>query len=799
MTFFDLARIGSGLPVAETIDELPHLLESSATLVIQAPPGTGKTTLVPPALANFLASHPGLDNPGKVIITAPRRVAVRAAAKRLAYLDGSRLGERVGYSIKGEHKPGSLVEFVTPGVLLRRLLKDPELAGVSAVAIDEVHERQLDSDLILGMLIELTQLRDDFYLAAMSATLDAAKFAGLLGAPILETPAVTHPLTVTYSPHNGRAGCTREFLQHLADLALAATQAHAPHSTLVFVPGVREVDAVIGCLNRSPYPVLPLHGSLTSKEQDAALAPVREQGEEVPRIIVATSIAESSLTVPGVRTVIDSGLSRVPRRDSQRGMTGLVTISAAQSTVDQRAGRAGREGLGTVIRAYSQADYQHAAAHITPEIATSDLTQAALWLACWGSPDLPLPDQPPAAALQAARETLATLRAIDESRAPTPLGRRLATLPMDPRLGRALLECGPQAAPTIAVLADQPTGDIARQRAPQREVARLRRLIDAEEHNRNGATDPGVITGMAYPLRVAKRQGEDYLLASGTRAWLPPDSGLAGADWLAIAEVTRARSGAGRSGAVIRAAARITEADALEIIGVTETTEATFEGGKLRGRTVRRAGKIELSSAPTQLSAAEAAPAIASAIRTHGLGLFTFSEKAQGLMERMRFLHKQLGDPWPDPVKADPEFWLGPELDALAHGTAPSRLDMYPALQRLLPWPEAARLDELAPANLAVPSGSHPRISYAEGRPVTRVKLQECFGLAQSPECAGVKVLFHLLSPAGRPLAVTDDLTSFWSGPYAQVRAEMRGRYPKHPWPEDPWSAPATARTKKRM
>lgn len=811
MTFFDLASVGSGLPVADNIGELPSLLDSSNanTLVIQAPPGTGKTTLVPPALSNFIrqqASPHSPSNadltptPGKVIVTAPRRVAVRAAAKRLAYLDGSPLGERVGYTIKSEHKPGSLVEFVTPGVLLRRLLRDPELTGVAAVAIDEVHERQLDSDLILGMLIELSQLRDDFYLTAMSATLDAKKFATLLQAPVLETPAVTHPLDISYAPHNGRAECTPEFLKHLANLAAKATKDNAPHSTLVFVPGVREVDTVIGHLSHSPYPTFPLHGSLTSKEQDAALTPTQNSSSNNDqRIIVATSIAESSLTVPGVRTVIDSGLSRVPRRDSQRGMTGLVTISAAQSTEDQRAGRAGREGPGTVIRAYSQSDYQHAAAHITPEIATSDLTQAALWLACWGSPDLPLPDQPPAAALEQAQETLISLHALTEDGDVTDIGEQLATLPMDPRLGRALIECGPSAAPVIVVLADQPRGDIARQQAPHKDVNRLTKLVTKADSPYADTTDPGIITALAYPLRVARKQGDDYLLASGTRAWLPPDSSLKGAEWLAIAQVTRVKSGAGRAGATIRAAARLTEQDALDIIGVTTTTEATFDGGKLRGRTIKRAGAIELSSAPTKLSPDQAAPSIAQAIRTHGLSLFTFNDKAQQLLERMEFLHTQLGDPWPNPATADPEFWLGPELDAMAHGTPPSKIDMYPALQRLLPWPEANDLDDLAPARLFVPSGSHPRINYAEGRPVTRVKLQECFGLAESPECAGVKVQFHLLSPAGRPLAVTDDLASFWSGPYSQVRAEMRGRYPKHPWPEDPWTAPATARTKNRM
>lgn len=779
-SIFDLPTIGRGLPVADDIDRLPGLLSATGRLVVQAPPGTGKTTLVPPALANYL------EAPGKVLVTAPRRVAVRAAARRLAQLDGSRIGDKVGFSIRGEHHPGTHVEFMTPGVLLRRLLGDPELAGVGAVAIDEVHERQLDTDLVLAMLLELAELRDDLALVAMSATLDAQRFARLMNAGVLDTPAVTYPLETHYEPHPGRAGCTREFLAHLSKQAKLVRD-DTGHSVLVFVPGVREVEHVCAQIPGA----LPLHGRLTSAEQDRALTPT-----DSPRIIVSTSIAESSLTVPGVRAVVDSGLSRVPRRDAARGMTGLVTVSAAQSTVDQRAGRAGREGPGTVIRAYAQSDYQHAAAHITPEIATSDLTEAALMIAAWGGgTDFPLPDKPPHNAWAQAQDALEDIGAVHDGTI-TALGTRLSRLPLHPRLGRALIECGPQAAPTIAVLSDSPSGNIAAVQPPQREVKHLEKLVSTG----SGISDAGIITGLAFPQRIAKKVNDsEYLLASRTRAWLPPGTSIHASEWLAIADVSVAKSGAGKAGSVIRAAATISEPDALEIIGVDETITATFTGGKLQGRAIKRAGPIELSSTPVKVPPDNAAAALADGIRTQGLTLFTFSDKAQALRERMSFLHEQLGDPWPDVESADPEYWLGPELDALAHGASPKSVDMYQALQRLLPWPEANSMDELAPARLAVPSGSHPRIDYSTGRPVVRVKLQECFGLAESPECAGIRVQFHLLSPAGRPLAVTDDLKSFWSGPYAGVRADMRGRYPKHPWPEDPWSAQATARTKNRI
>lgn len=767
---FDLSSIGAGLPVAETVGYLPELIDATGSLVVEAPPGTGKTTLIPPALAN----HVG----GKVLVTAPRRVAVRAAARRLAQLDGSRLGERVGFSVRGEHHDGSLVEFMTPGVLVRRLLADPELDGVSGVIVDEVHERQLDTDIVLGMLVELTQLRDDLRVVAMSATLDAQRYAELLGgAKVLSTPAVTHPLHISYAPHPGRTAATREFYDHLAELAVSAVAEHG-QSALVFVPGVREVERVVAAAGGQ---AVPLHGRLTASEQDAAL-----RRSEVPRVVVSTAIAESSLTVPGVRIVVDSGLSRVPRRDSQRAMTGLVTLSEARSTADQRAGRAGREGPGHVIRAFPESDYQKFSPHITPEILTSDLTDAALTLACWGTPrgaGLPLLDAPPPAALADAEDILRSLGAVDTEGRATDTGCVLSRLPLDPRLGAALHRHGAGAAGTVAVLADSPRGDVEKARVDKRAERRLTHLVgDA------GPVPVGAVVASAYPLQVAKRvnTGDDYLLASGTRARLPQNLGLNGAEWLAVAEV-------GRTGqhATIRAAARLDEATALEAIGVNEEIVAFLDGGKIRGRRIRRAGAIELSSTPVQVPAEQAVDALAATVSVDD---FTFSDKAAALRDRLQFLHDRLGAPWPDPQTVD----LTPELQHIARGIPISKIDVYPALQRLLPWPEAAHLDELAPERLQVPSGSNPRISYAEGRPVVRVKLQECFGLATSPECAGVRVQFHLLSPAGRPLAVTDDLASFWSGPYDGVRKDMRGRYPKHPWPENPWSAQATARTKHR-
>lgn len=772
---FNLSRIGRGLPIAGRLSEL-----QPGNMVIQAPPGTGKTTVIPPAMANLLD--------GLVIVTAPRRVAVRAAAHRLAQLDNSRVGDRVGYSIKGEHHPGSRVEFVTPGVLLRRLQRDPALDGVAAVLVDEVHERQLDTDLALAMLIELSQLRDDFCVVAMSATVDVAAFAELLDAPVVATPAVIHPLEIRYAPHPGRVGCTHEFLYCLADAAHAAV-AETGHSALIFVPGVREVTTVVDYLS-GRTPALPLHGSLTSTEQDRALRPSAS-----PRIVVSTSIAESSVTVPGVRIVVDSGLSRIPRRDASRGMTGLVTVSAAQSTCQQRAGRAGREGPGLVIRGFSAEDFAHAPAHITPEIQTRDLAEAALQMACWGAgKDFPLPTAAPIAAMEQAWKTLEELGAVVSGQV-TALGHKLARLPLDPRLGRALVECGSGAATTIAVLSDSPRGNLSQASPPAKEVRRLAALVEDSP-----PVPAGVVTALAFPSRIARRVGNtnDYLLVSGTRATLPAGLGLDDSEWLAIAEVTRQKNNqAGKSGALIRAAARLD--DPLRLVPITEQVKATIEGGRVRCWKVTRAGAIELSTTPYPVDPAIAAEALGADINfTVIRKIFHFNKAAEELLERIEFLHAQLGDPWPDVRQADPLLWLGPELDAVAHGANATSLDMHAALQRLLPWPEAQHFEKLAPTRLCVPSGSSIKVDYGEAKPIVRVKLQECFGWAESPTCAGVKVLFHLLSPAGRPLAVTDDLASFWSGPYAQVRAEMRGRYPKHPWPEDPWNAVATARAKKR-
>jgi ATP-dependent helicase HrpB len=878
---FRLEVLGSGLAFGHSLGDLAEALRAGgpgATAVVQAPPGTGKTTLVPPLLANLALSAAWQQGHGagaRIIVTQPRRVAARSAARRLAALDGCRLGDRVGYTVRGERQtgPGTLIEFVTPGILLNRLLADPGLETASAVILDEVHERGLETDLLLGMLTEVRLLRGDLALVAMSATLDAPRFAALLGgggdaadgnatdhdgggpAPVVDCPSALYPLEVDWVPaavpRLDERGVTRAFLDHVADTA-ASSQAEALASgrdvdALVFVPGAREVSYVAGRLRgRTRADVMELHGQIGPAEQDRAVSG-REPGGS-PRIIVSTSLAESSLTVPGVRLVIDSGLSRELRRDAGRGMSGLVNVSCSRASAEQRAGRAARQGPGRVVRCYDQKTFGAAPAHPTPEIAIADLTGAALVLACWGSPagrGLALPDAPPRAAMDAAVEVLRELGAVAPDGFATELGKTLARVPADPRLARALLDGAAAvgnrtAAEAVALVA----GD---QRASGADLPRLlaalrtgkdpgsrrwaddvRRMETIARQERSAVARPamtgavmpreavGFVVALAFPDRVARRVPGDgperYLLSSGTRAGLPAGSSLSGHEWLAVAEVSRAqgRDAAG-TGAVIRSAAPLT-ADTAEVAArhlLADTVEARFSQGRVTARRERRLGAIVLSSTPVRPSAAEGRAAVARALGKEGLGTIGWSTAAEALRRRLALLHRELGDPWPDVSEAALltrlDDWLAPELEALAGGAATSGIDLTDPLRRLLPWPDAARLGELAPERLEVPSGSRVRIDYpavgdAGARPVVAVKLQECFGWDQTPRLVGgrVPVLFHLLSPARRPLAVTDDLASFWSGPYAQVRAEMRGRYPRHPWPEDPWTAPATARTKNR-
>ncbi|GAB2549881.1 ATP-dependent helicase HrpB [Leucobacter ruminantium] len=872
---FDLDAIGAGLPVAATRAELERAATTGAA-VVTAPPGTGKTTFVPPLVANLVAARGG----GTTLLTQPRRVAVRAAASRIASLDGGAVGDIVGFTVRGERKvgPGTRIEALTPGVLLRRLIADPGLDGVGAVILDEVHERSVEGDLLLGMVAEVRALRDDLLVVAMSATLDAERIAEILGegsspAPVVDVPSPLHPLRVDYRPFDGarltERGVSRDYLAHLAATAAkeqAAAAAHDPDAcdALVFVPGAREVDEVVRLLRtetareaactdgehrrvevpilseRQRVEVLPLHGRIPAREQDRAVRG-RAPGDP-PRIVVSTSLAESSLTVPGVRLVIDSGLAREVRRDRARDMTGLVTVSASRASAEQRAGRAARQGPGRAVRVYSETDFARMPAAAAPEIASADLVDTALLLAAWGTPGgegLALPTPPPPQAMARAQAVLHTLGLTDAAGRVTSDGAEVARMPVGVREARALLEGVRElrdptsVSEVVAAVSDdhrEPGADLPRLlrelrsgRAPgaerwRREARRLARLVppptasDPEAEGPGLADASGAVLALARPEWIARRTGEgsrSYLFASGTRAALPERSGLIGVEWLSVREVQRADGrAADGTGAVIRLAAPLPEEDALRFGDALTTHErvARIVDGRVRVREERRLGAIPLASAPASPTRDDTGPALAAHLRETGLAALDWREEAIRLRARLALLRRELGDPWPavddDALLDGLERWLGPDLDRMRPDASLGGIDVAAALARLLPWPEATRLLELAPERLAVPSGSHIRIDYPrpgddDALPVVAVKLQEAFGLADTPRLVDgrVPVLFHLLSPARRPLAVTADLSSFWNGPYREVRKEMRGRYPKHPWPENPWTAQATART----
>ena len=827
---FDLAHIGAGLPVAAHAAAITEALTSGAA-VIEAPPGTGKTTFVPPLVANRCA--------GRVIVTQPRRVAARAAAARLASLTGTRVGDLIGHVVRGDARvsDATRVEFCTTGVLIRRLLHDPELSGVDAVILDEVHERHLADDLALGMLAELRELRPDLTVVAMSATLDARMIADTLAsAPIVQVAAEIHPLEVRWAPPVNEPftarGVTHDFLDHIADQTVHAVADLDPQdSALVFVPGAWEVEQVCARLTgRVERPVLPLHGRLSPTAQDAAIhgrsVSTPDAGMAEPRVVVATAVAESSVTVEGVRLVIDSCVAREPRFDVIRGITGLVTVSVSRASATQRAGRAARLGPGTVVRCMASEAWARCPEAPLPEIRTADLTAAMLDLAVWGTPGgrgMSLPEPVPHEAAARATRTLHALGALEDDGRASPHGRRLASIPVDPRLAHGLLAAVDDgvdvqdAADVTAFLADAgpiPADVEQAFRRVHRERPRTWSSLSRQlrEHVHAGDRAPGAtalqrVPALAWPDRIGRLRepgSREYLLTGGMgaeapRAWSDPP------EWVAVVDLDR-----GPHGPRIRAAVPITrdlaERAAHRLRGQEQVASFDVDRGRISGRRVDRLGAIELSSTPQTPDFPAAQRAVQSVVADSGLDAIGWDDAAEGLRRRVAFLAHHLGEPWPsmslDDLQRTIDTWCAPEIALLADGTRVRDLDLHAALRRSLPWPEAGRLDELAPERFTVPSGSSIRITYPtdpQERPIIAVKLQELFGLTQTPRLVDgrVPVLFHLLSPAQRPLAITDDLASFWSGPYAQVRAENRGKYSKHPWPEDPLTAPPQRGTKR--
>ncbi|MFE2140550.1 ATP-dependent RNA helicase [Streptomyces sp. NPDC059456] len=884
------------LPVREVLPALVSALDAHGTAVLCAPPGTGKTTLVPLVLAGLVGGGPRR----RVVVAEPRRIAARAAARRMAWLLGEEVGGSVGFTVRGERVagPDTVVEVVTTGVLLQRLQRDQELAGVDLVVLDECHERHLDADTVAAFLLDVREtLRPELRLVAASATTDAAGWARVLGgAPVVEAAGVSYPVETVWSPpprpvrppHGMRVDPAQ--LAHVASVVRRAL-AERGGDVLCFLPGVGEIARVAGQLGGVDAEVLQIHGRAPAAAQDAALSVARHR-----RVILSTAVAESSLTVPGVRVVVDSGLAREPRVDHARGLGALATVRASRAAGRQRAGRAGREAPGTVYRCWAEAEDARLPSFPSPEIRIADLAQFALQAACWGDPDasgLALLDPPPAGAMAAAREVLLAVGAVDGAGRPTPRGLRMARLGLHPRLARALLDGSAalgarRAAELVALLSEEPpreygddlAGAWRRARAGgdgyasrwRAEARRLERAAAAAGTGTRGAagtargsspTSPlpgtgaspppppgaaprepqasnggsripappaceargpgrspgsgaapddvaaGRIAALAFPERVAKAKGGGaFLMASGTAAEPGEGSPLRGAPWLAVAVADR---GPHSASARVRLAAVIDEDTARSAAAhlLASGEEVHWEDGDVVARSAERLGAVELAVRPLKNPDPDLVrAALLDGLRSEGLGLLRWSADARALRARLAFLHRTLGGGWPDVADDDALLeragdWLEPELSRARRRADLGRIDAGQALNRLLPWAsgEAVRLDELAPERIEVPSGSRIRVDYSaeHGQPVLAVKLQELFGLAETPRVAGVPVLVHLLSPAGRPAAVTADLASFWRGGYRAVRAELRGRYPKHPWPEDPATAEPTRHTNARL
>jgi ATP-dependent helicase HrpB len=829
------------LPIDAILPQLQTLLAAAPACVLQAPPGAGKTTRVPLALltAPWLAGQ-------SMIILEPRRLAATNAAHYLATQLGERVGAQVGYTIRFERKVSSAtrIEVVTEGILTRRLQSDPELSGVGLVIFDEIHERNLNSDLALALCRDAQLgLRPDLRLLAMSATLDAAPLARLLGdAPLLSSSGRAYPVEII---HLGSPP-PRTPLAEAVNVAIRRALKEGEGDLLVFLPGVAEIkrtERLLADLG-SELLLCPLYADLPFAAQEKAILPDPERR----KIVLATNIAETSLTIEGVKIVIDAGLERRPRFDAARGMSALETVRISLASAVQRAGRAGRLAPGRCYRLWSAGEEGILLPHTPPEIRSADLAPLALELARWGIVDaatLCWLDPPPAGHLVAARALLAQLGALDPAGRITHLGQRMADLPAHPRLARLLLaahELGesPLGATLAALLSERdplragaslPHGsgsdlsdrlelctgrsenaDAAACAAIARAARQFRQLLGCREEAPLAAASPDLLARLlapAYPDRIGReREGQHghYLLASGVGACLSSRSRLKPPPWLLALQL---RAGRGSEGEIDLATPLDPATLEQCVAAQTEAVREVFwdeRAERVVGREVRRCGAIVLSERMVAPRPEESVAALCSGIRRLGLECLSWSRAAQQLRGRVRFvatLPQERG--WPDLsnayLLANLEEWLGPFLRNCRSRVDLERCDPLPALLALLPWQLQRRLDELAPEKLVVPSGSLLPLEYpVDGAPYLEVKLQELFGLGESPRIGGnrVAVVLHLLSPARHPLAVTQDLRSFWDQVYPEVKKEMRGRYPKHPWPDDPWSAVATRHTKKR-
>ncbi|MEJ2682918.1 MAG: ATP-dependent helicase HrpB [Candidatus Sulfobium sp.] len=833
-------------PVDDILPQLKQAVARNSSAVLHAPPGAGKTTRVPLALLDVIPPEQG-----RIVMLEPRRIAAVSAARWMAGTLGEKVGETVGYRIRFDSRvaKSTRIEVVTEGILTRRIRSDQGLDGVAMVIFDEFHERSLHADLALALCLDIREaLREDLRILVMSATLDCGPVASLLGdAPVITAGGKSFPVEERYLV----GGRDKRLPERVVDAVRTAVK-NTEGDILVFLPGSEEIRS---CAERlrplqdgadGGISIHLLYGDLPFREQERAILPSNKR-----KIVLATNIAETSLTIEGVKIVIDSGLTRRLLYDASTGMNRLVTVSVSQASAAQRKGRAGRLGAGICYRLYSRQAYQGMIPFAPPEILISDLSSTALELSLWGVKDpsvLSWLDPPPAAAWESARRLLTDLGALDDESSVTPAGRSMARLPLHPRLARLMLKaaglrCLHPGADLAALLSERDVmkrdglvrlqggePDITERiemlqrvrngkeikgadpwalRAVEKTSSQLLRLMpdrpgDACQQNADDDTVARLLIS-GFPDRLAKRRDEGggrFLLANGRGVRLSPSSSLTGSAFI----VAPALDAGDKAEGTVHIAAPVSEEVVRGECAGQIRTVRRVEWDKSRKRIVsaaeERIGAILLSARPFNASDDECLPLLCEAVRSD-YRMLCFSRAAREFQARVAFMHRVFGEEeWPDIsdecLASSPEEWLLPWLTGIRSEQELSSLDLLPALRAQLSWDMLRLLDERSPVSITVPSGHRVRLDYTGDTPVLAVKLQEMFGLAETPEIGGgrVKVLLHLLSPARRPVQITRDLKGFWNGGYQEVKKELKGRYPKHPWPDDPWNAVPTGKTK---
>jgi ATP-dependent helicase HrpB len=806
------------LPVAECLPRLIEVLRAQANAVLVAPPGAGKTTSVPLALLDAAPMKQG-----RILMLEPRRLAARAAATRMSSLIGEKVGQTVGFRTRLESavSAATRIEVVTTGLLVRRLLGDPGLDGVSTVILDEIHERSLEADLALALCLDAQgMLRPDLRLLAMSATLDGARLSAIMNAPIVESAGRMYPVDIRHAVRDLKD--PRDLPEAMARAirgALDEAPGNIRGDILAFLPGMGEIRRTEVALEGLDATVLPLHGDLPPAAQDLALRPA-----EGRRVVLATAIAETSLTVPGVRIVIDGGLRRAPRFDPASGLTRLTTERVSRAAADQRAGRAGREAPGLAIRLWTESAQRGLRAHDRPEILEAELSGLVLDCAAWGTPPdkLAFPDAPPEGPLAAARELLTELGAMDDSGVITPLGARIAKLGAHPRLAAMMLAADSKEeaarACDIAALLEGRDPIRAGLETPADIMTRLEVLADPAAMTSLGADrnavhgirqaarqyrarlgigreqeasgDPAPLIAAAFPDRLAQRRAEpgSFRLSGGGGARLSVTDPLAKASFLAVAALEM------KTSPLIRMAAPLDLADLPTALAaqISETVETSLDPatGSVSARRRKRLGALVLEERAAPPDPADAAAALAQAVRADPARL-SWTDEARNLQARLKLMHGLEAEIWPaaddDSLIATLEHWLAPHLHGLTRLSDVAALDLGALLLDRLDWSLKNRLEKELPTHLPLPGG-RAAVDYTQPVPIAAARAQHFYGLAETPKLAGGRVPLRLalLSPAGRPIALTADIAGFWRGAWADARRDMRGRYPRHNWPENP-------------